>query len=180
MCVGSYQRWLLSWSVRTWHGGSFATLMATRMACIRYSHFAAGGLFHLVALTPHGLQIRLCLRGRWHVVTIDDTLPVDPRSGMLVFSQCRDRQLWVPLLEKALAKVRGGYMKTIGGSVSVALSMLTGAPTLSVDLDTSYTSDDSEFYVSDGVPDDAHELLWGKLLAWEAAGFLMGASCGMV
>lgn len=48
---------------------------------------------------------------------------------MLSFSQARDNEIWVQVLEKAWAKVNGNYENTIAGFTREALKALTGAPT---------------------------------------------------
>jgi hypothetical protein len=44
-------------------------------------------------------QIRLCKRGEWKTISIDDYLPCD-KHNQLVFSYGRKRQFWVPFIEK--------------------------------------------------------------------------------
>ncbi|CAF3054520.1 unnamed protein product [Rotaria sp. Silwood2] len=62
---------------------------------------------------PAGLyKIRLCNRGIWQVVTIDDMLPVT-ESNSLIFARSHKKQLFVSLIEKALAKMHGSY-KALG------------------------------------------------------------------
>ncbi|CAF2096635.1 unnamed protein product, partial [Rotaria magnacalcarata] len=58
---------------------------------------------------PVGLyKIRLCNRGTWQVVTIDDMLLVT-ETNSLVFTRSQKKQLFASLIEKALAKIRGSY-----------------------------------------------------------------------
>ena len=77
---------------------------------------------------PKGLyQVRLCRRGEWVVVNVDDYLPCD-KSDQLVFSLGRRRQLWVPLMEKALAKLYGSYEAIARGACADGLQSLTGEP----------------------------------------------------
>ncbi|XP_039930148.1 calpain-10 isoform X2 [Hirundo rustica] len=63
--------------------------------------------------------------GHWVEVTIDDRLPC--LGGKLCFSQCQKEDLfWLPLLEKAYAKVHGSYEQLWAGQVADALVDLTG------------------------------------------------------
>lgn len=49
-----------------------------------------------------------------------------------MFSKSNGNDLWVLLLEKAYAKVNGGYKTLTGGVPSHALMDLTGCPTMSL------------------------------------------------
>ncbi|XP_073445378.1 calpain-10 isoform X1 [Dendrobates tinctorius] len=63
--------------------------------------------------------------GRWVQVTIDDRLPCLGRK--LCFSHCQDEEaFWLPLLEKAYAKLHGCYEALWAGQVVDALVDLTG------------------------------------------------------
>ena len=62
-------------------------------------------------------RVRLCNQGIWQVVTIDDLLPVSA-SNSLVFSRSKKKQLFAPLIEKALAKMHGSYMALKSGVYS--------------------------------------------------------------
>jgi calpain, invertebrate len=60
-------------------------------------------------------------------VIIDDKVPVKAKDGKPIFASSRDPNvLWVPLIEKAYAKLHGCYKALIGGYSHFALADMTG------------------------------------------------------
>jgi len=71
-------------------------------------------------------EVVLYIDGEWQVVIIDDNFVVNKGTNDLKFAKTNGRELWAIILEKAWAKVNGGYVNTIAGNPSDALMTITG------------------------------------------------------
>ncbi|CAF1007734.1 unnamed protein product [Rotaria sp. Silwood1] len=106
--------------------------------------------------------VRICHNGLWETIIVDDCFPCT-RHKHLVFTQAKHRQLYVPLIEKACAKVFGSYASLKSGHLSEGLQLLTGAPCDHIDLKPS----------NDPLDDD---IVWAKLLSACESKLLIGVS----
>ena len=99
--------------------------------------------------------------GKWKCITIDKYLPVN-NQNKLIFAKCEDEnEFWVPLAEKAFAKLHGSYFQLIGGHTHEALVDLTGGVGYQIKIKSNmYNSIE----------------LWEKLNKCNEDEYLMGAS----
>lgn len=72
--------------------------------------------------------VSLNVAGMWEDVLIDDRIPYNPEKKKVAFCRSNGRDMWVMLIEKAWAKVHGGYSNVEAGYINEALAGLTGAP----------------------------------------------------
>ncbi|CAF0861561.1 unnamed protein product [Brachionus calyciflorus] len=123
-------------------------------------------------------QIRLCKRGEWLVVNIDDYLPCD-KHGKIIFAYARHRQFWVSFIEKALAKLHGNYESIASGACVEGLQTLTGEPCEIVYLEnTKNNLNNPDYKPNDKELNDSNpEYLWKRLLYCKSVGYLMTTLC---
>lgn len=63
----------------------------------------------------------------WRYVLVDELLPYDLENGKLWFAHClKSDEIWVPMIEKAYAKLFGCYEALRSGSVDEAIFDMTG------------------------------------------------------
>lgn len=67
------------------------------------------------------------------MVVVDDLLPFNTKTGKLAFTQTNGNELWVPILEKAWAKLNGNYGNTKSGNTGDALTFMIPHPTVTYD-----------------------------------------------
>ena len=89
--------------------------------------------------------VALNISGVWELVLIDDYIPCYRKTNKPCFAKSFKNEIWVMLMEKAFAKISGGYANIISGNTKDTMQMLTGAPTKSY------------FFSDSGKPDRVNE-----------------------
>ena len=79
--------------------------------------------------------VSFCLTGIWEEVIVDDRIPCYKISETPIFSHNLRKGIWVALLEKAWAKLHGGYLNVEVGTLEESIHALTGAPTIQYSID---------------------------------------------
>ena len=91
-------------------------------------------------------QIKLCVAGEWITIVIDDLFPCIPLSPPLV-SRSQSNELWILILEKAMAKVYDCYYNLTNINIADFLIVLTGCPTLFFSIDDELRFNDKEHLI---------------------------------
>jgi len=85
-------------------------------------------MFHQKKYTKEGIfAVKVFVKGRPEDVTIDDLFPIYGNTPAFA-NPTQDGGWWLPLLEKAYAKVNVNYEQISSGSHAEAARFLTGAP----------------------------------------------------
>eukprot|EP01035_Chromulina_nebulosa_P022786 gene22786-29502_t len=101
-------------------------------------------------------------------VIVDDRIPVKAKDGRIIFAGCKDaNELWVPIIEKAYAKLHGSYKALIGGYTHYGLADLTGYCPHQIVLREGYVGFSGKYEDDD---------LWNTLVRYKSYGCLMGCS----
>lgn len=88
-------------------------------------------IFLTTELNQAGIYaMKLFIRGKPWIITIDDTFAFLRKENNLRYAKfdIYNNALWAPLLEKAIAKVKGHYYNLVAGLPGDAIGMITGAP----------------------------------------------------
>ena len=95
-------------------------------------------------------EIVLFVNGEFQIVIIDDFIPFLKNKNKPYFSHpTNNNEIWVLLLEKAWAKINGGYNKIIEGWPSEVLSCFTGFNTTFLINDDYSEEEETLFYTLD-------------------------------
>lgn len=71
--------------------------------------------------------IRIFKNFTWIYVIIDDRIPVNKTTQKPIFGHCANlHELWVPLIEKAYAKMHGCYENLTAGYIDEGIQEFTG------------------------------------------------------
>lgn len=86
-------------------------------------------IFKTISLSMNGCyEVALRLNGEWKLIILDDYFPCSKNGGYPIFSRPNGNEIWAMLLEKAWAKVNGGYINIDSGFSIEVLSSLTPFP----------------------------------------------------
>lgn len=104
--------------------------------------------------------------GRWQHVMVDTRIPYNPQTKTPLYGRCdQSDEFWVPLMEKAYAKLHGTYEKLHGGSISESMVDLTGGVS-------------EKFYLR--APEIVESIdagqFWRDLKKYHQQGFLLGCA----
>ena len=138
------------------------------------------GAFSCLATNPQllsnlivydGMEFGFCVfqffkNGEWRRVFVDTFIPFNPSSKTPLYAHCQDpNEFWVPLLEKAYAKLHGSYQKLHGGAMNIGLVDLTGGIAEKFNFKDPATAE----LIMTGQ-------LWKMMKRFQASAFLMGCS----
>ncbi|KAI2804038.1 Calpain-15 [Blomia tropicalis] len=125
-------------------------------------------------------RLRLYRDGKLTSVIVDEQFPCTSRR-QLIYSSAKRKQLFVPLIEKAMAKMYGCYESLVSGQTTEGLSAFTGFPCRSIR--TQVVSNNNNVAPNSTSNNEVEtmldsDMIWTLLLSYQTAGFPMGAGCG--
>ena len=192
-----------------WFGGA--------LACVANHHSLVEAMLVTRDYSPIGAYVvQLHHSGSWRKILLDDTFPCSTpwegkidevtqnvhysRGGHMCYAKAARQSLWVPLVEKAAAKLSGSYGALSGGTLAEALQMFTGYACDTVQLRMTQEQatrkkkrhdqiadmrtqlllqgkDPSEVPFEDDNDDFDIDIIWSRLLSAGEAGYIMGTAC---
>lgn len=103
--------------------------------------------------------------GQWRYVHIDDRLPCT-KGGKVYYARCKDmNETWVPLMEKAYAKIHGCYANLASGFIDFGLADMIGGACMKI----KWADKSTKAMIK-------NDELWPFLKAYKDEGSLMGCS----
>ena len=106
--------------------------------------FKKNGTFHNV---DGYYELCLFIDDKEQIIIVDDYLPVKKGTKQLAFASSKKNEIWISLLEKAWAKVNGGYAKIVEGTPMEAFEFLTGFGSLIYDTEGKDNDDLNEYKI---------------------------------
>lgn len=93
-------------------------------------------LFRTFSFPENGDPIEVCIRieGKWTVICLDDKFMVNKENNIPIFSTSPTNNIWGLLLEKAWAKVCGGYENIIYGNSKEIFEAFTNFRIIEINL----------------------------------------------
>lgn len=118
--------------------------LASALSGIAEKYNLVQRLFKTKDISPYGVyQVTLCIAGQWKTMTIDDLFPCIPMTNPMV-TRSPSNELWVLLLEKAIAKVLDCYYSIVYVNITDFLLMLTGCPTFYLIIEEMLRNDETK------------------------------------
>lgn len=132
-------------------------------------------MFH--HLRKHGIYVIRLYKNAWRYVVLDSRLPcvMDGRGQPeLIFARSKDpKEFWVPLIEKAFAKIHNSrYQSLDGGQIVEALQDMTSWPSGNININE--TSKGVKSFNKSELK--SPENFWTQLNEWKDSGCLMGVA----
>lgn len=114
---------------------------------------------------------------QWVYVIVDERIPVDIKTKQPVFGRCKNPQeIWVPLIEKAYAKLHGCYENLISGYIDEGVQELTGLQPFKVNLQNPGSKTFPSKFISSKFPGNTKQEFWNFLVQKKNWASLMGCS----
>ena len=86
--------------------------LAAALSIVTQQPLLLHALFAAADIRAGVYTVRLFHEGGWRFIMVDDYVPVSTEDGRPLFAHAKSRQeLWVPVLEKAFAKLYGSYVQ---------------------------------------------------------------------